>query len=223
MKRRDFSARLLGTGLGMGAGMGLGAAGMVAAPAAVAQGGPVEGKDYIRLSQPQAVAPGKIEVVEFFWYGCPHCFTFEPALDAWAKKLPADVAFRRVPVSFRDEPFGTHARIYYALEATGQVDAMHRKVFNAIHNERASLAKPAEVSAFMTKNGIDGAKFLEVMNSFSVQTKARQAKQTTDAYKIDGVPALGIHGRYYTSGSVAGSNDRALAVADQLILLARKG
>ena len=219
MKRRDFSAQLLGTGLGVG----LGAAGMAAAPAAFAQAGPVEGKDYIRLSQPQAVAPGKIEVVDFFWYGCPHCFAFEPSLDAWAKKLPTDVAFRRVPVSFRDEPFGTHARIFYALESLGQVDAMHRKVFSAIHNERAALAKPDEVSAFMTKNGLDGAKFLEVMNSFSVQTKARQAKQITDAYKIDGVPALGIQGRYYTSGSVAGSNDRALAVADQLILRARKG
>ena len=219
MKRRDFSAQLLGTGLGVG----LGAAGMATAPAAFAQGGPVEGKDYIRLSQPQAVAPGKIEVVDFFWYGCPHCFAFEPSLDAWAKKLPADVAFRRVPVSFRDEPFGTHARIFYALESLGQVDAVHRKVFSAIHNERAALAKPAEVSAFMTKNGLDGDKFLEVMNSFSVQTKARQAKQITDAYKIDGVPALGIQGRYYTSASVAGSNDRALAVADQLILRARKG
>ena len=219
MKRRDFSAQLLGTGLGVG----LGAAGLATTPATFAQGGPVEGKDYIRLSQPQAVAPGKIEVVDFFWYGCPHCFSFEPSLDAWVKKLPADVAFRRVPVSFRDEPFGTHARIFYALESLGQVDAIHRKVFAAIHNDRASLAKPAEVSDFMTKNGLDGAKFLEVMNSFSVQTKARQAKQITDAYKIDGVPALGIHGRYYTSASVAGSNDRALAVADQLIVRSRKG
>jgi protein dithiol oxidoreductase (disulfide-forming) len=220
MKRREFSAQLLGTGLGVG----LAGAGIAAAPAAQAQSAsPVEGKDYVRLSQPQVLPPGKIEVVDFFWYGCPHCFAFEPSLDAWAKKLPADISFRRVPVSFRDEPFGTHARIFYALEATGQVDAMHRKVFYAIHNERATLAKPAEVSAFMTKNGVDGAKFLEVMSSFSVQTKARQAKQVTDVYKIDGVPALGIHGRYYTSGSVAGSNDRALAVADFLIERTRKG
>ncbi len=223
MKRREFSTQLLGTGLGVGVVGAFGTAGMTIAPAAQAQGaGPVEGKDYVRLSQPQAVAPGKIEVVEFFWYGCPHCFAFEPVLDAWVKKLPADVSFRRVPVSFRDEPFGTHARIYFALEASGQLEAIHRKVFHAIHNERASLAKPAEISAFMTKNGVDGAKFLEVMDSFSVQTKARQAKQIVDAYKIDGVPAIGIQGRYYTSGSVAGSNDRALAVADFLIQRARK-
>ena len=222
MKRREFSAQLLGTGLGVGW-VSAGVAGMAAAPAALAQGAPVEGKDYVRLSQPQAVAPGKIEVIDFFWYGCPHCFSFEPALDAWAKKLPADVNFRRVPVSFRDEPFGTHARIFYALEGLGQLDAMHRKVFYAIHNERASLAKPAEISAFMTKNGLDGAKFVDLMNSFAVQTKARQAKQITEVYKIDGVPALGIQGRYYTSGSVAGSNDRALVVADFLIQRERKG
>ena len=144
-------------------------------------------------------------------------------LDGWAKKLPADVSFRRVPVAFRDEPFGSHQRIYYALEAMGQVDALHRKVFYAIHNDRAKLDKPADIAAFMAKNGLDSAKFLDVFNSFSVQTKARQAKQLSESYKIDGVPAMGIHGRYYTSGSLAGSNDRALAVADFLIQRARKG
>jgi thiol:disulfide interchange protein DsbA len=99
---------------------------------------------------------------------------------------------------------------------------MHRKVFYAIHNDRQHLDKPAEIAAFMTKNGIDGAKFLEVFNSFSVQTKIRQAKQLAEAYKIDGVPALGIQGRYFTSGSMAGSNEAALAVADYLIQRVRK-
>ncbi|KNZ34217.1 MAG: DSBA oxidoreductase [Methylibium sp. NZG] len=212
MKRRQFTATLL------------------AATAATqpllshAQGTPVEGKQYVRLGQPLAAAGGgKIEVVEFFWYGCPHCNDFEPMLDAWAKKLPADVVFRRVPVAFRDEPFGTHQRIYYALEAMNQVDALHRKVFYAIHNDRQRLDKPADISAFMAKNGVDGAKFLDVFNSFGVQTKARQAKQLAEAYKIDGVPALGIQGRFYTSGTLAGSTAQALQVTDYLVQQIRKG
>ena len=213
MHRREFSTALLGA-----------SALAVGLPAA-AQGGPVEGTHYVRLGQPLAVtAPaGKVEVVEFFWYGCPHCNAFEPMLEAWTKKLPADVSFRRVPVAFRDEPFGTHQRIYYALEALNQVEAMHRKVFYAIHNDRQKLDKPADIAAFMTKNGVDGAKFVEVMGSFSVQTKARQAKQLAEAYKIDGVPALGVHGRFYTSGSLAGSPEQSLRVTDFLIERSRKG
>lgn len=213
MHRREFSTALLGA-----------SALAVGLPAA-AQGGPVEGTHYVRLGQPLAVtAPaGKVEVVEFFWYGCPHCNVFEPMLEAWTKKLPADVSFRRVPVAFRDEPFGTHQRIYYALETMNQVEAMHRKVFYAIHNDRQKLDKPAEIAAFMTKNGVDGAKFVEVMNSFGVQTKARQAKQLAEAYKIDGVPALGVQGRFYTSGSLAGSPEQSLRVTDFLIERSRKG
>jgi thiol:disulfide interchange protein DsbA len=213
MDRREFSAALVGAG-----------ALVVGLPVA-AQGGPVEGTHYVRLSQPLPVtAPaGKVEVVEFFWYGCPHCNAFEPMLETWVKKLPADVSFRRVPVAFRDEPFGAHQRIYYALETMGQVEAMHRKVFYAIHNDRLKLDKAADIGAFMTKNGVDGAKFVEVFNSFGVQTKARQAKQLAEAYKIDGVPALGVHGRFYTSGSLAGSPEQSLRVTDFLIERSRKG
>ena len=212
MHRREFSTALLG------------ASALAVGLPAEAQGGPVEGTHYVRLGQPLAVtAPaGKVEVVEFFWYGCPHCNVFEPMLEAWAKKLPADVSFRRVPVAFRDEPFGTHQRIYYALETLNQVEAMHRKVFYAIHNDRQKLDKPADIAAFMTKNGLDGAKFVEVMNSFGVQTKARQAKQLAEAYKIDGVPALGVQGRFYTSGSLAGSPEQSLRVTDFLIERSRK-
>lgn len=185
---------------------------------------PLTDKDYREIKPAQATEPGnKVEVIEFFWYGCPHCNAFEPALEAWVKKLPEFVAFRRVPVQFREEPFGTHQRIYFALETLGQLEAMHRKVFAAIHNDRLKLDKPAEIQAFMSKNGLDGAKFIEVMNSFGVQTKARQAKQLAEAYKIDGVPALGIQGRFYTSGSLAGGQDKMLVVADFLIQASRKG
>jgi len=214
MQRREiFSggfAAFLGTG-----GFATGAFAQAAAP--------VEGKDYIRLAQPQPVPPGKIEVIEFFWYGCPHCNAFEPTLDAWAKKLPADVVFRRVPVAFRDEPFVAHQKIYYTLEALGQLDALHRKVFHAIHNERQRLDKPAEIAAFVAKNGGDAARFTEVYTSFGVQTKTMQARKLADAYKIDGVPSIGVHGRYFTSPTLAGSPDRALAVANQLIQRIRTG
>ncbi|CAG1017275.1 Thiol:disulfide interchange protein DsbA [Burkholderiaceae bacterium] len=212
MNRREFSAQL--------AVAGLAATGLTTA---VAQGAPVEGTHYVKLSQPVPVAAGKIEVIEFFWYGCPHCNVFEPALDAWSKKLPADVAFRRVPVAFREEPFVAHQKIYYALEAMGLIPTMHRKVFYAIHSERQRLDKPADIAAFMQKNGVDSAKFLDQYNSFSVQTKVRQASKAAADYKIDGVPAIGVHGKFYTSGTLAGSPDASLAVADHLIQRVRKG
>jgi thiol:disulfide interchange protein DsbA len=214
IKRREFSANLMAAGLTLG----------LASTGVRAQGAPVEGQQYVRVSQPQPVlVPGKIEVIEFFWYGCPHCYAFEPLLEARVKKLPTDVAFRRVPVAFRDEPFTAHQRIFYALEALGQVDAMQMKVFNAIHRDHDRLDKPADIAAFMQKNGIDGAKFTDLYNSFGVQTKTRQARTLAEAYKIDGVPALGINGQYYTSGSLAGSNERMLTVADYLIGKSHKG
>ncbi len=216
MKRREFSTAVVRTGLTAGAL----AAGL---PFAAAQGGaPVEGKAYIKLSPPVPTpANGKIEVIEFFWYGCPHCNAFEPTLEAWVKKLPADVSFKRVPVAFRDEPFVAHQRIYYALEEMGLVDAMHRKVFAAIHVDHQRLDNPAEISAFMAKNGVDAAKFMSFYNGFSVQTKARQAAQLAQAYKLDGVPSIGIAGKYFTSATLAGSPQQSLAVADYLIQQSR--
>ena len=213
MKRRDFSASLLAVGI---AGLPL---------QALAQGAwPVEGTNYVRLTQPVPVpSNGKIEVIEFFWYGCPHCNAFEPTLDAWQKKLPDDVAFKRVPVAFSEEPFVAHQRIFYALESMGLVDKMHRKVFYAIHNERMRLAKPDEIATFMGKNGVDPAKFLEAYNSFSVQTKAAQARQLAQAYKIDAVPAMGVQGRYYVTGTMAGGNEKMPAVVDALVQRISKG
>jgi len=215
MKRREFSA-VLATGA-------LGAAAMIG-PARAQSGAPVEGKDYLRLSAPlPAPATGKVDVIEFFWYGCPHCNTFEPMLEAWAKKLPDYVNFRRVPVAFRDEPYVAHQRIYYALEEMKLVETMHRKVFAAIHVDHQRLDKPADIAAFMSKNGVDGAKFLESYNGFSVQTKARQASQLAQAYKLDGVPAMGVQGKFFTSATLTGSHERTLAVVDYLIQRERGG
>ncbi|KQV95003.1 thiol:disulfide interchange protein DsbA/DsbL [Rhizobacter sp. Root1221] len=214
MKRRDFSARL--------AGLGLGASTLATPLLAQAQAKALSESDYVRLSQPLSVEKGKVEVVEFFWYGCPHCFAFEPALDAWQKKLPADVAFRRVPVAFR-ESYTIHQRLFYAIEAMGKVEELHRKVFQAIHGERKRFEKEDEILEFVGKNGVDTAKFKELLSSFTVSTKAKQASRLAEAYKIDGVPALGIGGKYYTSGQQAGSPDRSLVVADALIDRVRKG
>ena len=187
----------------------------------LAQGGPVEGRDYTRLAQPIAMPEGKLEVVEFFGYWCPHCNTFEPTLDAWAKKLPPNVVFRRMPIAFNpaQEPA---QRLYFALEALGLVDTLHRKVFNWLHVERKRLNNDADIQAWAATTGADSAKILEAMKSFSVATKTRQARQLSEAYRIEGVPTLGIHGRWLTSPSIAGSPERALATADALIAQLRK-
>jgi thiol:disulfide interchange protein DsbA len=215
MKRRQFSASLLGWACAAG-----GAS--TALPALAQANAPVEGTHFVRLSTPVATAaPGKIEVIEFFWYGCPHCNAFEPALDTWSKALPGDVAFRRVPAAFSDA-WVPHQRIFYALESMNLVESMHRRVFYAIHVQRMRLDKPADIVAFMAAHGVDGAQFAQAYDSFSVQTKVRQATQLVNAYKIDGVPAIGINGRFYTSGALASSNERSLAVADYLIGRVRK-
>lgn len=214
MKRRDFSMHLAGSGLGL-----------AWAGSALAQGAaPVEGQQFVRLSTPAPVSlpspDKKIEVVEFFWYGCGHCYAFEPAIEAWAKRLPPDVAFRQVPVGFAP-PHQLHQKLFYALEEMGQLSAISKRVFAAIHQQNRRLSSESEIMAFATSNGLDAGKFAEAFKSFGVNTKASRAKQLAEAYKIDGVPAVGVNGRFYTSGSLAGSNERALAVADFLIQRSR--
>ncbi|MCC2676197.1 MAG: thiol:disulfide interchange protein DsbA/DsbL [Ramlibacter sp.] len=215
MNRREFSvatAAVLGT-------TALGFPGLVLAQARA----PQEGKDFRALEKrvPVEAPAGKIEVVEFFWYSCPHCNAFEPRLNAWLKKAPADVAFRRVPVAFRDD-FVPQQRLYYALEAMGKVEELHGKVFQDIHVNRLPTAKEDQILAFAAKNGLDKAKFQEAYNSFSVSTKSKRAKQLQDAYVVDGVPAMGVAGRYYVDGDLAGNMDRALQVVDYLVAEARK-
>jgi thiol:disulfide interchange protein DsbA len=206
MKRRDFSAQLLTAAIGL-----------PFAGAARAQGAPVEGTHYVKLNQPVPVpSNGKIDVVEFFWYGCPHCFAFEPYIEGWSKKLPPDVNFHRAHVAF-SALHETHSKIYYTLESMNLLEQMHRKVFNAIHLQHKRLDKEADIEAFMTENGVDGKKFIDVFKSFAVQTKVRQAKQLSDAYKVDGVPTMGVHGRYWTNVGMAGNQERTLQVVDFLV------
>ena len=215
MNRREFS---------LSTACVLGAAALGVPHLAFAQRRPEEGKDYRALDKraPVEAPTGKIEVVEFFWYSCPHCNAFEPRLNAWLKKgLPADVVFRRVPVAFRDD-FVPQQRLYYTLEALGKVDELHDKVFEAIHQKHEATNREDAILAFAEKNGLDRAKFKDLYNSFSVSAKARRATQLQDAYQVDGVPALGVAGRYYTDGTMAGNMDRALQVVDYLIAEARR-
>ena len=215
MNRRDFSAQLAVTGLGAAA-----ASLFVAGPAA-AQGSPSEGKQFKKVDPPVPPAnAGKIEVIEFFSYACPHCNAFEPTIEPWSKKLPADVAFTRVPVPFlmNAENF---MRTYYTLETMGQVDAMQRKVFAAIHIDHNYLEKPADIAALMAKNGIDAAKFTSIFNSFSVASSVTRAKKMVAAYKLEGVPTIAVQGRWVTSPGDAGGPEQATAVTDYLIQRAR--
>ena len=216
MKRRDFSLTC-GSVLAGASGLTL--------PAAQAQGAkPVAGADYLVLDKRAAVeAPaGKIEVVEFFGYWCPHCNAFEPTLQEWLKRLPKDVSFRRVPVLFAPE-HALQQRLYFALEAMGLLDKLHAKVFAAIHVERVSLKTAEGIADWVAKQGVDKAKFNEQFNSFSVANKASRAAPQQNAYSVEGVPALGVAGRYYTDGSTAKSMVRALQVVDHLIAETRAG
>ena len=181
------------------------------------------GSDYLTLDKPAPTeAPaGKVEVVEFFWYNCPHCNGFEPMFDAWTKKQPKDVSVRRVPIAFRPD-FEPQQRLYYVLESLDKVDELHKKVFMAIHVDRQPLNTVDQISAWADKQGIPKAKFMELYNSFSVTTKARKATQLQDAYALDGVPALGINGRYFTSGTQAKTLERSLQVADALVAQSRQ-
>lgn len=181
------------------------------------------GSDYLTLDKPAPTeAPaGKVEVVEFFWYNCPHCNGFEPMFDAWSKKQAKDVAVRRVPIAFRAD-FEPQQRLYYVLESLGKVDELHKKVFMAIHVDKQPLNTVEQIAAWVDKQGIPKAKFMELYNSFSVTTKARKATQLQDAYALDGVPALGINGRYFTSGTQAKTLERSLQVAEALIEQSRK-
>jgi protein dithiol oxidoreductase (disulfide-forming) len=211
MQRREFSlsAASVATAASLGA---------IALPGVAQAQAFKEGADYLLLDQPAPteVPAGQVEVVEFFWYSCPHCNSFEPQLEAWTKKAPKNVTLRRVPVSFRPD-FEPQQRLFYVLEGMGKVEELHKKVFYAIHVDKQPLNNEALLTAWAEKQGISKAKFTEMYNSFSVSTKARKATQLQNLYKVDGVPALGVGGRYYTSGDLAKNMDRALQVVDYLV------
>lgn len=215
ISRRDLGALSLGTAA-LFAGL--------QATSSMAQGKPPEeGLDYIKLDKPVATdAPkGKIEVIEFFWYHCPHCNHFEPTLEAWLKKLPKDVSFKRVPVAFRPS-FVPDQQLFYTLEAMGLLEKLHKLVFAAIHAEKLNLDTREQIIEWVTKQGVDKAKFIATFDGFAVGSKTTRATQLQTAYNVSGVPALGIAGQFYTDGATAQSMTRALQVADYHIAMLRK-
>ena len=175
-----------------------------------------EGFDYRILPIAQTVeTKGKVEVIEFFWYGCPHCYDFEPELSSWVKRQPKDVVFKRVPVAFRDD-FMPHSQLFYALEAMGKGDALNEKVMYAMHKENKRLLTEPEIADWVASQGIDRNTFLATYRSFAVISKARAAKQMAEAYRIDGVPTIVMQGKYVTSPSIAGTKAKAILVMDYL-------
>jgi len=207
MQRREFSIT---------------AATLALATSAHAQGQPPrEGVDFLTLDKTAPTeAAGKIEVVDFFWYSCPHCNRFEPQLEGWASKMPKDVVLRRSPIAFRPD-FEPQQRLYFVLEAMNKVEELHKKVFYAIHVEKQVLNTLPVIAEWVEKQGIDKAKFTEAYNSFPVATKTRKATLLQDAYRVDGVPALGVAGKYYTSALLAQTMERALVVTNHLVGLVR--
>jgi protein dithiol oxidoreductase (disulfide-forming) len=182
----------------------------------------VAGRDYTALTPPQATeSPGKIEVTEFFWYGCPHCYALEAPLEPWLKTLPADVVFKRVPAMF-NEQWGVAGRVHYALDAMKQLDRLHKPLFDAIHKDNLRITNESAVGDWLAKNGVDAAEFRKVSRSFAVESRLRRAIQMTEAYKFDGVPAIAVNGRYVALSSQAKTPERLLQIVDSLIEQARK-
>ena len=155
-----------------------------------------EGQDFRVIRPPLMADKNRIEVTEFFWYGCPHCFDFEPVLADWVRKLPADVVFRRVPTIFPNNKWAPGARIYYTLEAMNLLGKFHSEVFNAIHVERLRLEDEKALFEWVAKKGIDAKQFSEAWSSFGVQSQLQQARRTTMAAGVTGVPSVMVHGRY---------------------------
>ncbi len=160
--------------------------------------------------------PDKIEVIEFFWYGCPHCYSFEPALEKWVKNKPENVDFIRQPVAF-NELWGKHAKAYYTAEALGVVDKVHADFFDAIQNKKEKLDTEEELAKFFKAHGVDETQFHEAYNSFVVDAKMRQAPVIASSYGITGVPAIVVNGKYKTNGTLAGSQDKMIEVMNKLI------
>lgn len=177
------------------------------------------GKDYTPISPAQPTEDaGKIEVLEFFSYGCPHCAEFNPLVVAWAAKLPGDVVFKKVPITFGRAAWANTSRLYYTLDITGDLARLESEVFKAIHVDRVNLFDERTLTEWVAKKGVDAKKFADTFKSFGVNSKVSRADQMAQAYKVQGVPALAIDGKFMVGGQ--GFNEQ-LAIADKLIVKAR--
>ncbi len=174
------------------------------------------GVHYKVLPTQQTSSGEKIEVLEFFWYGCPHCYSFEPYISAWKKTKPANVEVVRVPAIFRPE-WEIQARTYYALSIMGVIEDMHGKIFSAMHKDKKRLDTKARLVDFLERKGVDRKKFLEEYDSFAVDGMVRKAKKKVKAYQLQGVPSVAVNGKYLISGSMAGSYANMIKITEYLI------
>lgn len=194
-------------------------AGLFLMQAFPAMAGYDEGIEYLAIKPPVATDDShKVEVVEMFWYGCPHCYHFEPKLEAWIKHLPPNVEFTRIPAVFPNHPlWELHARAYYTAELLGVLDKTHEALFDAIHKQHQNLFDEDSLADFYAKYGVSKKLFKETMHSFAVEMKLDRAKELTMRFGIDGVPTLVINGKYRTYASITNGEDGMLKVADYLI------
>ena len=191
----------------------------VAFAAALAAAAQPAGQDYTPITPVQPTEDAnKVEVIEFFSYGCPHCSEFHPLISAWAAKLPADVVVRKVPITFGRAAWANAARLYYALEATGDLARLDGEVFKAIHSDRVNLFEEKAITEWVARKGVDPKKFADAFASFGVMSKVKRGDQMAQAYKINGVPALAVDGKYMVGGK---DFSEALAITDKLIAKAR--
>jgi protein dithiol oxidoreductase (disulfide-forming) len=172
---------------------------------------------YEAVSPPQPTAnSAKIEVIEFFWYGCPHCYSFEPTLTTWLKAKPENVDFIRIPAIF-NEQWGKHAKAYFTAEALGVIDKIHADFFDAIQEKKQELETEDQLAKFFAAHGVKEADFRETYNSFMIDAKMRQAPALAAKYGITGVPAIIVNGKYKTNGTLAGSQEKMIDVMNALI------
>ena len=175
-----------------------------------------------RLIPQQPVAIGKrIEVVEFFWYGCPYCYGLQPALENWLKRKPADVELRRIPAVFR-ESWIPHARLYYTLEALGEIDRLHQSVYNALHLDRENLSSAETSADWAARHGVDRERFTSRYNSPEIDQRVRQSISDTRAYAVQGTPSLVVDGRFITSTGMTETIEGVFPIVDDLIRMARE-
>ena len=164
----------------------------------------------------------KIEILEFFHYGCPHCRDFEPLVEAWSSKLPADISFRQVPAIWNNPQLAALARLFFAAQISGELPAIHTKVFAAVQEEKRQLYTEEEVRDWVTGKVTDPVKFMDAYKSFGVNSMLQRADQLGRAMRIKGVPTVAVDGRFLTSASMAGGHPEALKAVDQLIERIRK-
>ncbi|MDE2439651.1 MAG: thiol:disulfide interchange protein DsbA/DsbL [Betaproteobacteria bacterium] len=200
--RRNFAATIV-------------ALGAVVAMPAFAQGA----APYTPIMPPQPTEDaGKIEVLEFFSYGCPHCAEFNPLLTGWVAKQQGDVAIRKVPITFGRAAWANLAKLYYTLEVTGDLHRLESEIFKAIHVERENLFEEKALTEWAVKKGVDAKKFAETFNSFGVMSKVKRGDQMAQTYKITGVPALAVEGKYLVGGR---DFNETLSITDSLIAKVR--